>query len=167
MCDKIPCPLTLLQKRLPCDRGLNENFQIPPDLVVKFQPVDRIDDYKSTDRKIKALLAHPARRSSPMGVAIAPWSAAWTRTAGWGRGARRDVLRGEGLGTGELGRLGGDFRDFNNSSCSLWMPSLWRAIFTFSPSTPPPSRVRISPVGLNPMPACIPNTQGTAPSKAH
>jgi hypothetical protein len=44
MCDKIPCPLTLLQKRLPCDRGLNEHFQTPPDLVVKFQPVDRIDD---------------------------------------------------------------------------------------------------------------------------
>ena len=32
----------------------------------------------------------------------------WTGVAGWGRGARREVLRGEGLGRGELARLGED-----------------------------------------------------------
>ena len=40
-----------------------------------------------------------------MRVAIAQWSAAWTRTAGWG-GSTQGCPTGESLGTGELGRLG-------------------------------------------------------------
>jgi len=71
-----------------------------------------------------ALAVHPARRGSPAGAAVAQWSAAWTRTAGWGRVALRGILRGEGFGIGELGRLGGDF-----SLTILIVKFIWRLIF--------------------------------------